>query len=194
MFNFRNATQYFDFEWPEGLHNQALGKSKSESYACTVQRVPLLNSRECEYRLAPASRWLLEWGCVFSTRGRLSPNTDPSTQKHTGQIETLDDPLPFGSKNAIQEALTHALRGFFPDLHEISKLSFELGWDTSLCAFAYLLPKRWVGECPLETCAMARPDGRIGQRYPGALRYRCVHVGSVGADGQKRLRLVNSED
>jgi hypothetical protein len=35
---------------------------KSEVYARTIQRLALLNSRECDFRLAPASRWLLEWG------------------------------------------------------------------------------------------------------------------------------------
>jgi len=35
---------------------------KSEAYASNIQRLALLNSRECDFRLAPASRWLLEWG------------------------------------------------------------------------------------------------------------------------------------
>jgi hypothetical protein len=35
---------------------------KSEAYARTIQRLALLNSREYDFRLAPASRWLLEWG------------------------------------------------------------------------------------------------------------------------------------
>ena len=63
------AIRNIDFEWPERLHNPAAEKSKSESYACSIQRVPLLNSRECEYRLAPPSRWLLEWGgFAYATR------------------------------------------------------------------------------------------------------------------------------
>jgi hypothetical protein len=66
-----NGTQHFDFEWPERLHNTAAEKSKSESYACTIQWVPPLNSKECEYRLAPASRRLLEWG-GFSPRTMLT--------------------------------------------------------------------------------------------------------------------------
>jgi hypothetical protein len=51
----KRDTQHFDFEWPEQLHDPALSKSKSESYACTIQRVALLNSKECDFRLAPAS-------------------------------------------------------------------------------------------------------------------------------------------
>jgi hypothetical protein len=30
-------------------------RPKSESYACTIQRLVLLNSKECDFRLAPAS-------------------------------------------------------------------------------------------------------------------------------------------
>jgi hypothetical protein len=47
---------------PNSFTIQRSGKSKSESYACTIQRVALLNSREGDFRLAPASRWSLEWG------------------------------------------------------------------------------------------------------------------------------------
>ena len=38
-----------DFEWPEQLHDPVIGKSQSESYADTNQRIAPLNSRECDF-------------------------------------------------------------------------------------------------------------------------------------------------
>jgi len=57
-----NVTQHFDFEWPGQLHDPAVGKSKSEPYACANQRPVLLNSRRV--RLPPRSSptRLQEWG------------------------------------------------------------------------------------------------------------------------------------
>jgi hypothetical protein len=96
------ALRNINFEWPERLHNPAAEKSKSESYVCTIQWVPLLNSKKCEYRLTPASL-IAGVGRISLCRGPTITNV-ARVLAQMGPVETLRSPQVVSPLEKVTDA------------------------------------------------------------------------------------------
>ena len=135
----KRDTQHFDFEWPEQLHDPALSKSKSKSYACAVRSLrarlqswprSVLRFRQHAYgRGVPRPRG---WGGQYSyppprrsLRGR---------KKWSDAISTRADRVPIGFSSIASR---------------VGLVGLQLcSWPPSWPGCAQPPPRRWEHAAP----------------------------------------------